>query len=156
VDSRQGQKRTRAETMDGIGSRCLRCRVPIWRGSERGHERGLSWTTDRAVAEKFARGMRCVNKYPRLVSAEIPKQHIFAVYQSREESELVVDPGRLRKLHAQPYGAAAFGPRDGLRKTQSPARAMGSAEPTATADSRRGSVRLTGASAIQSPWRGRW
>jgi hypothetical protein len=30
--------------------------VPVWRGCERGRERGLSWTTDRAIAEGFCAG----------------------------------------------------------------------------------------------------
>jgi hypothetical protein len=76
--------------------------VAIWRGCERGRERGLAWTIDRAVAEEFARGKRCVNKHPTLASAEIPKQHIFGVFLDREESELAIDPRRLRKLRAEP------------------------------------------------------
>jgi len=75
--------------------------APIWRGCERGRERGLSWTTNRVVAEGFARGKRCRNEHPTLASAEIPKQHIFAVFLGREESELAVDPRRLRKLRAE-------------------------------------------------------
>jgi hypothetical protein len=51
-----------------------------------------------AVAQQFARGMRFVNEYPTLARAELQKQHIFAVFLDREESELVVDPRRLRKL----------------------------------------------------------
>jgi hypothetical protein len=72
--------------------------VSVWRGCERGRERGLSWTTDRAVAEGFAEGKRYANKSPTLVQAEIPKQHIFVVFIDRSESEIVVDPRRLRKL----------------------------------------------------------
>jgi hypothetical protein len=72
--------------------------VSVWRGCERGRERGLSWTTDRAVAEGFAEGKRCVNKSPILVRADIPKQHLFAVFIDRSESEIIVDPRRLRKL----------------------------------------------------------
>ena len=77
--------------------------VQIWRGCERGRERGLSWTVDRAIAEGFARGKRCVNQHPTLAAAEIPKQHIFGVFLDRKESELAVDPRRLRELHAQAY-----------------------------------------------------
>jgi hypothetical protein len=81
-------------------------RVSIWRGCERGRERGLSWTTDQAIAKEFARGKRCVNEHPTLVTAEIPKQHIFGVFLGRGESELAVDPKRLRKLRAESYAAA--------------------------------------------------
>jgi hypothetical protein len=75
--------------------------VPIWRGCERGRERGLSWTTDKALAEKFAVGVRCGNARPTVVSAEIPKQHVFSVNVEREESEVVVDYRRLRKIHIE-------------------------------------------------------
>jgi hypothetical protein len=76
--------------------------IPVWRGCERGRERGLHWTTNRALAEDFAQGKRCINKNPTVVAAEIPKQHVFAVFTSRQEEEVVVDPRRLRKLNAMP------------------------------------------------------
>jgi hypothetical protein len=76
--------------------------VPVWRGCKRGRERGLSWTTDRAIAEGFAVGKRCTNRYPTLACAEIPKQHIFGVFLARQESELALDPRRLRKLRKEP------------------------------------------------------
>jgi hypothetical protein len=69
-----------------------------WRGCERGRERGLYWTTDRSIAEGFAQGKRCSNESPTLVNANIPKQYAFAVFINRSESEIVVDPRRLRKL----------------------------------------------------------
>lgn len=50
--------------------------VSIWRGCQRGRERGISWTTERTVAVGFAQGRRCLNTSPTLVSAEIPKRHI--------------------------------------------------------------------------------
>jgi hypothetical protein len=89
--------------------------VPVWRGCERGRERGLSWTTDRAVAEGFALGRRCVNKYPTLVRAEIPKQHIFGVFVSRRESEIALDPRRVRKVRKVPAALAR-----GLAKLAAP------------------------------------
>jgi hypothetical protein len=76
--------------------------VPIWRGCDRGRERGLHWTTRRAVAEGFATGKRCFNAHPTLASAEIPKRHVFAVFVCRDEDEVVVDPRRLRKLKSEP------------------------------------------------------
>jgi hypothetical protein len=50
--------------------------IVIWRGCERGRERGLHWTMKREVAEGFAQGKRCINASPTLVSAMIsrPKQ----------------------------------------------------------------------------------
>ena len=77
--------------------------IPVWRGCERGRERGLYWTTDRSVAEGFAEGKRCSNKRPTLVQAQIPKAHVFAVFVDRQESEIILDPRRLRKLSHAPY-----------------------------------------------------
>jgi hypothetical protein len=79
--------------------------VPVWRGCERGRVRGLSWTTDRMVAEGFALGKRCRNAYPTLMHAEIPKPHIFGVFLNRKESELALDPRRLRNLRQEPFTA---------------------------------------------------
>jgi hypothetical protein len=76
--------------------------IPVWRGCEGGRERGISWTTDRSVAEQFAWGKRCKNSQPTLVRAEIPKQHIFAVFVDRQESELAIDYRRLRRLLKTP------------------------------------------------------
>jgi hypothetical protein len=75
--------------------------VSVWRGCQRGRERGLSWTTDRTIAEGFASGKRCINSEPTLVSAKIQKWHIFAVFLDRKESEIVLDPRRLRNLRAE-------------------------------------------------------
>ena len=77
--------------------------IPVWRGCEQGRERGLHWTTSRAIAEKFASGQRCVNPRPTLVTAQIPKRHIFAVFAKRNEAEIVLDPRRLRRLSASPH-----------------------------------------------------
>jgi hypothetical protein len=72
--------------------------VSVWRGCERGRERGLHWTMDQATAEKFASGRRCINPEPTLARAQIPKRHILAVFLDRDESEIVLDPRRLRNL----------------------------------------------------------
>lgn len=75
--------------------------IAIYRGCEKGRERGMHWTTDINVAKNFARGMRCRNRYPTLVSAVIPKQHVLAVFLGRKEHEVVVDYRRLRRLRVQ-------------------------------------------------------
>jgi hypothetical protein len=79
--------------------------VSVWRGCDQGRERGLHWTTDQAIAEQFASGKRCINPRPTLVSAQIPKRHIFAVFLERQEQEIVLDPRRLRRLSASPAGS---------------------------------------------------
>jgi hypothetical protein len=75
--------------------------LDVWRGCELGRERGLSWTTDIAVAKAFARGKRCINRVPTLVHARIPKQHIFGVFLDRRESEIALDPRRVRRVRAE-------------------------------------------------------
>ena len=70
----------------------------VYRGCEKGRELGLSWTTDLDVAKKFAIGMRCRNQNPTLVTAYIPKEHVFAVHLDRGESEVAIDPRRLKRL----------------------------------------------------------
>jgi hypothetical protein len=83
--------------------------IPIFRGCERGRERGLYWTIDPAVARGFAAGKRCINRNPTLASAYIPREHVFGVFISRKESEIVVDYRRLRRLkieRADPHSFA--------------------------------------------------
>jgi hypothetical protein len=76
--------------------------IPIYRGGDIARERGLSWTTDENVARGFARGKRCINTFPTLLSAVIPKRHVFAVISGRNEHEIVVDYRRLRQLKELP------------------------------------------------------
>jgi hypothetical protein len=79
--------------------------VQVHRGCERGLERGLSWTTSVRVATGFAIGKRCRNPNPTLMTAVIPKEHIFGLSLARNENEVVVDPRRLRRLMNHPDSA---------------------------------------------------
>jgi hypothetical protein len=72
--------------------------IPIYRGCQQGRERGLSWTTEIEIAKGFAQGKRCTNSKPTLVNAVIPKPYVFGVFLDRKESEIVIDPRRLRRL----------------------------------------------------------
>jgi hypothetical protein len=74
--------------------------ISIHRGCERGRERGLSWTTDLAIAEGFARGKRCRHSVPTLCHATIRKAHVFGAFTNRDEHEIIVDPRRLRQFRA--------------------------------------------------------
>jgi hypothetical protein len=89
----------------------LPAEIEIFRGCEHGRGRGLSWTTDIKVALGFARGKRCINHVPTLMTAKIPKQHVFGVFLGRNESEVAVDPRRLRCLKEERAQEA----RDGWR-----------------------------------------
>jgi hypothetical protein len=95
---RQVSLREALEPSDLAFYDALPATIAVWRGCARGRERGLSWTVDRAVAEGFARGKRCINRDPTLVRADIPRQHVFAVFTDRNEQEVVLDPRRLRRL----------------------------------------------------------
>jgi hypothetical protein len=84
------------EARDWLDS--LPTEIEIFRGCQRYRERGLSWTANIKVAQGFAKGKRCRNSVPTFISALIPKQHVFGVFVDRSESEIVVDPRRLRRL----------------------------------------------------------
>lgn len=78
--------------------------VVIYRGCQETRIRGLSWTTERAVAERFARGHRSIAvSNPVVVRAEIPKTAVFFAVTDREEAELIIEPRRLRKLTLEKY-----------------------------------------------------
>ena len=77
--------------------------VTIYRGCSRARVRGVSWTTDRASAATFARGHRSIAvPDPVIAQATMPKQAVFAVFTERSETEVLVDPRRLRKLQIEP------------------------------------------------------
>jgi hypothetical protein len=84
----------------------LPAQVTVFRGCSRPRLRGVAWTTDRSVAEGFARGHRNI-RVPEsvLASAIIPKEHIFFVTDDRSEKEVVLNPRRLRSLVSEPYTA---------------------------------------------------
>jgi hypothetical protein len=80
----------------------------VFRGCSRPRVRAVSWTTDRGVAEGFARGHRGMRVLdPVIASALIPKEHIFFVSNERNEQEVVLNPSRLRKLVIEPVTATA-------------------------------------------------
>jgi hypothetical protein len=75
--------------------------ITVYRGCQTGRERGLSWTFDQSIATGFAHGKRLPNPTPTLVTAVIPKQHVFTVVLGRSEKELVLDPRRLRQVRKE-------------------------------------------------------
>jgi len=80
-------------------------KVAVYRGASRSRVRGLSWTTDRKIAEPFAHGHRGI-RVPNAVvcSAEIDREAaLFFVSVSRGESEIVLNPRRLRRLRVEPW-----------------------------------------------------
>ena len=66
--------------------------IPIYRGCSLSKVYGLSWTTDRKIAEKFASGHRGISLVdPVIASLRIPKRHVIGFYTSRKESELLIN-----------------------------------------------------------------
>lgn len=69
----------------------------VYRGCSRERVRGLSWTLDEKVAQSFARGHRGIPvPDPVVVCGEIGRKHVFGVFNDRDESEIVLDPNRVR------------------------------------------------------------
>lgn len=76
--------------------------VSVYRGADR-HKNvdGLSWSLDRAVAERFPRMLRYYSDQPVLVHGRVHKSHVLAVKLSRNESEIIstkVDPTYIEPL----------------------------------------------------------
>ena len=75
----------------------------IYRGCGRRRVRSLPWTTDRAVADKFARGGRFPQPPdPVIACAEIAKANLFFVSADRQENEVVLDPYSIKNLRLEP------------------------------------------------------
>jgi hypothetical protein len=73
--------------------------VRVFRGCSRSRIRNVAWTTDRAVALRFARGHRNIRVLePVIASAEISREHVFLRIDDRNESEVLIDPQHLQKL----------------------------------------------------------
>ncbi len=75
--------------------------ITIYRGySGRGTWRGWSWTIDKDKGEWFARRppgpMQDSPSDPTLVEATVNKAHVIAYITERDESEIVVDPRRVK------------------------------------------------------------
>lgn len=83
----------------------------IYRGCSRERIWGLSWTTDRQIAEKFARGHRGLKtQNPVLIRTKVARssvmETIISVSVERGESEVLIDPDQLGSLIVEPYEAA--------------------------------------------------
>lgn len=72
--------------------------VTIYRGVKVNNYRGLSWTTDKGIAEWFARrfghdGDKCY-----VFTGTINKKDIFALFSSRNEKEVVCDYRKVKNI----------------------------------------------------------
>ena len=67
--------------------------VRCYRGCSFERAHGIAWTTDRKVAEEYARGHRQIRvPEPIIVQADIREHNIFVRSDERDESELILDP----------------------------------------------------------------
>ena len=73
--------------------------TPIYRGCSASRVRGISWTIERSIALRFKRGHRFITvPTPVLAEAVVRKDAIFCTIARRNESEVLIDPRRLRRL----------------------------------------------------------
>jgi hypothetical protein len=79
-------------------------RVRVYRGCSRERINGASWTTDRSVAENFARGHRMIPvPDPVVATGIIAKVDIFMTHSRRNEDEVLLDPDRLQELSVETF-----------------------------------------------------
>lgn len=72
-------------------------RIVVFRGCSRARLRGCSWSTDSDVAAGFAGGHRGIRvPDPVIAQAEISKAAVFAIFNDREEGEVLLDPRKLK------------------------------------------------------------
>lgn len=77
--------------------------VPVFRGCSKRNIRGMAWTTDKGVAEFFAREGRFSRPYnPVIASAVVEKAQVFFILTDREESRVILDPYRVKRLRLEP------------------------------------------------------
>ncbi|TGQ72968.1 MULTISPECIES: hypothetical protein [unclassified Mesorhizobium] len=82
--------------------------VKVYRGCSRARVKGMSWTTDMAVAEDFAQGHRGIQvPRPVLAKAVIYKGDILTVSSHRGEAEVLLNPNALAGLSVRPFAKRA-------------------------------------------------
>lgn len=83
--------------------RKLKDEFPVYRGFIGKRGKGMSWTIDKAKAEWFAKRYSMIKGrgQPKLASGVVNKTDILAFFNGREESEVVVDPAKVKKHKTQ-------------------------------------------------------
>lgn len=90
------------ETSDKDWFNGLEDDIIIYRGSQSVNQQGLSWTTDREVAKKFALHSRgLAHDEPQITTGKINKDHVFYATNSRNEYELVVDYKKVEEMDVE-------------------------------------------------------
>jgi hypothetical protein len=75
-------------------------RITVYRGCSKMRQRGLAWTTERGVAEGFAKGLRQIEvPEPVVLKCVVPKSVVLATFAfDRNESEVLLDYLRLPRI----------------------------------------------------------
>lgn len=79
--------------------------VPVWHGLEREDDRtlGLSWTTDKGVADWFAQRFARFNRRPAYIAGGlVHKQHVKAYLLGRGEHEIIAFPDKVDQIVVEP------------------------------------------------------
>lgn len=79
--------------------------VEVYRGfSLEERQQGLSWTTNRKVAEFFARRLSQQGDHPQIVHGRVSKSDVIACFNDRNEEELVVLPENVEVFCVESIG----------------------------------------------------
>lgn len=71
--------------------------VRVYRGCWQSNRDGWSWTTDKAVAERFAK-RDAPDGYPLILSGKVIIDDVIAYFNGRQEKEIVVRPGNIKEI----------------------------------------------------------
>ncbi len=76
---------------------------PVYRGFTGQRGKGMSWTTDRAKAEWFARRFAMIEGRgtPKVLSGVVRKGDVLAYFNRRQESEIVVEPAKVQEQRVE-------------------------------------------------------
>ena len=77
--------------------------ITVYRGATLDYAEGMSWTLDRARAERFARRWRGLWGAERVYAAEVHPAFVLAILHGRNEQEGVVDPSGLQNVREVPF-----------------------------------------------------
>jgi hypothetical protein len=93
--------------------------LQVYRGCTSDRVLGISWTTNRKVAEKFAYGHRGIrNPNPVIATAMIPPSGIFLRTNDRDEREVILDPELLRDIQIESF--SGIDPFESARTNETP------------------------------------
>ncbi len=97
-DGKNGCPRDYLSSADKEEFKTLPENIQIYRGCSLSKVYGFSWTTNRKIAEGFAKGYRSISvPDPVIASLLIPKSEVIGFYTSRKESEVFINHRHFEK-----------------------------------------------------------